>query len=265
MKKCLILLSMILAGGAFAADADEPVQGEGTVAAKDSAATSDEDKPKDPDEIPASIIGVGFASPLQLPSPDWQIDGVRLDLIYGYNHGVNGLDLGLVGASASNSAGAQLNVLASVDNLDFTGAQLSGFGNAVLGTATGAQLACLLNYNRAAFVGAQLACVNANGASTGLSLGLVNVTFGLSYGCQFGFYNCNRNEFHGWAIGAINYSERHDGLQLGVVNVASVKYKGVQIGLLNSATSGNSCVQIGLMNLNGSADYPILPLINANF
>ena len=239
-KTSLALLSLVIAGTACAEDLLKP------------------------EEHPVSVCALSLAAPLQVPTSNVTIDGLRLNLIYGDHYGVNGLDIGFAGTSRANANGLQLDVAAGWDVFDFNGCQIAGLGNAVLGNARGFQLAGAINFVRGGFTGFQLAPFNFDGASTGMQVGAININKGLSYGLQVGAYNGNPNEYHGWSVGAVNCTDRMDGLQLGVINIAVQTGNGIQIGVINSAAV-YSGVQIGVLNLIGNGDLPIMPILNANF
>lgn len=239
-KTSLALLTMVLAGVASAEDLLTP------------------------EDHPVENFGIALATPIQTPAPNATVDIFRWNLIYSDNYGVHGCDLGLVGHSRANSSGFTLDGLADWYDFDFTGCQIAGLGNSVLGNATGFQLAGLINYTRGNFTGFQVAALNWDGASYGMQLGAININKGISSGLQLGAYNANLNEFHGWSVGAINCTDRLDGLQLGILNIVPSAGRGVQIGVFNSAVAFEG-VQLGLLNLIGNGDLPIMPILNANF
>lgn len=239
-KSSLVLLSLVLAGAAFAEDLLKPV------------------------EHPVRPVGINLVTPVQMPSADATIDGLRLNLIYGENFGVNGLDLGLFGCSRANASGLALDLFAARYDFDFTGGLFAGLGMAVLGNGTGCELSVIANYNRGSFTGLQLALLNNNGLFEGVQVGAVNYNKGASKGFQVGLYNNNLNEYHGWSIGGINCADRFNGVQIGLVNVVTTTGRGVQIGVFNSSVS-YAGVQIGLLNLIGNAEFPVLPFLNAQF
>ena len=239
-KSSLVLLSLVLAGAASAEDLLKP------------------------EEHPVVGCGISFATPIQAPAQNATIDGFRWNIIYGENFGTHGCDIGFVGANRADASGFQLDIVAGWDDFDFTGCQIAGVGNAVLGGATGFQLAGAVNYTRGAFTGFQLAPVNYAGSLYGMQVAALNVNKVVSKGFQIGAYNADLNEYSGWSFGAVNYADRIEGLQLGALNIIATAGRGVQIGVINSAVVFSG-IQIGVLNLIGNAEIPILPIMNAQF
>lgn len=239
-KTCLALLSLVFVGAASAEDLLAP------------------------EEHPSIWCSIDFVSPLQIMPPNATVELFRFNILFGENHGVHGLDVGLVGASRAASWGLQLNTLAGWNDLDFDGVQVSGIGDVVLGNGAGIQVAGAVNYVRGGYTGFQLAPLNWDGGFYGMEVGGLNINKGISYGFQIGGYNANLNEFHGWSFGAINCTERMEGFQLGVLNIIPQKGRGVQLGVLNAAENFRG-VQIGVLNLIGNGELPIMPVLNANF
>lgn len=127
----------------------------------------------------SSPIGVNLFPPLQIPSSDFGIAGLRLSLV-GVNRSSHGIDLAVLG---------------NVTKQSFKGVAISG----------------LFNYNEvaASIVGLQFAGVaNINGTGSklyGIQLGLYNRVTKV-YGIQLGLIN-STHELHGIQIGIINFNE----------------------------------------------------------
>jgi hypothetical protein len=122
--------------------------------------------------------------PVQIFDSDTSIKGFRLNLIYGVNQDMTGLDIGLGNHAKGNMSGVQIG-LANIVGRDFKGWQTS-LANVVLGSGAGLQIG-VYNYGES-FRGMQLAAVN------------------------------HSKKFSGLAIGAVNYTEVLNGLQIGVLN-----------------------------------------------
>jgi len=137
-------------------------------------------------ESATSPIQLALVTPVQIVDPSKAISGVRLDILYGRNTYVVGLDIGLVNHTTS-------------------------------GVSQGLQWG-LVNLNEAAFVGWQHGGVNiAMNAFKGLQSGAVNST-GQGEGVQAGVVNVA--EFHnGLQFGLVNYAQSLHGLQIGLVNI----------------------------------------------
>ena len=190
-------------------------------------------------------VMVSLVTPVQAPSRDSDVGGLRLSLLYGECKDFAGLDIGV----AQYARG------------EFTGVAVGGV-NVAGGRFYGGQIG-LINWSADATAdwsrrstGGQIGAVNYAGAFCGLQDGLVNVTSGAFAGLQSGFFNC-ANETYGVQCGVY--------LILGV-NVAYGNVRGCQIGLVNFADTMDSGLQIGLLNIiahNGWA--PVLPVVNGHF
>lgn len=131
-------------------------------------------------------------SPAQVFPPTDSVRGVRLNLLYGRNENVSGLELGLVCGHVTG---------------DFRGLQWQPV-NLVEGNFTGWQTGWLYSQTRGEFLGLQSSAVNFAGAhAEGVQFGVVNVAESMS-GLQFGL---------------VNVATRTDGLQIGIVNVIKSK------------------------------------------
>jgi hypothetical protein len=126
-----------------------------------------------------SPIEIALFPPLQFPSRDFSVNGLRLS-VFGINRSLSGLDLGILG---------------NVTDQSFKGVAIAG----------------LFNYNRvsAEIIGIQVAGIaNINGTASklyGLQLGLYN-RVSVVYGLQIGLINVT-HELHGIQIGLINFNE----------------------------------------------------------
>ncbi|MBQ1569069.1 MAG: hypothetical protein IIZ70_04155 [Kiritimatiellae bacterium] len=217
------------------------------------------------EEHPVAWLKGALATPLQYPNSTYEVDGVRLNFIYGTSFGVYGLDLGLVGMNNSFGAGVTLDVLTDWTDGDYDGLQISVFGNVVLGDTKGCQIAAAgCNYVGDEFRGAQLGLVNIDGVFHGLQTGVVNYSKGECTGVQLGIVDVAVAEHRGWSVGVVNYAERFKGLQFGVLNVAGDYGNGLQLGVFNCAKS-YSGVQFGVLNIIDRGYLPVMPLLNVQF
>ena len=130
-------------------------------------------------------VMVSMISPGELPTPETNINGLRLSVIYGDCPRLNGLDLGMTGTIRERINGAQFGLLFSLNNGD-----MNGFG-----------LGCV-NYAAVEFAGCQIGLWNH--ASSGA-------------GAQFGIVNTASN-FAGFQCGLFNWTDNLDGCQLGLSN-----------------------------------------------
>jgi hypothetical protein len=131
----------------------------------------------------ALVVGAGLraaeAKPLQLalfnpvqvrPATD-SIEGARLNVIYGKNVGLTGVDVGLVNHLTGSCTGLQ-----------------NGPVNITEGSFTGIQDGWLYSRTNGSITGIQSGAITINGAITGLQAGFVNLA-GAVDGIQFGVFN----------------------------------------------------------------------------
>ncbi len=135
-----------------------------------------------------SPIAIGLFPPLQLPSSEYGIRGIRLSL-FGMHRESQGIDLAVLGNVSKNK---------------FSGLAIAGLFNynPGLSTVVGLQMAALANINLGtnSVYGVQLAAYNKAGTVYGLQIGLFNVANEL-HGVQIGLFNINKaGPFHGSPI-----------------------------------------------------------------
>ena len=117
-------------------------------------------------------VQLSLFTPIQIFPEDDTISGVRLNLLYGRNASVTGLDLGLINhTTTSISKGLQLGAVGWVDS-DFVGWQDNSV-NVVKGNFKGFQWG-FVNYAKSAR-GFQLGFVNYAETMYGLQIGLLNI------------------------------------------------------------------------------------------
>lgn len=155
----------------------------------------------------SAIFEAGFISPMQLQSPNTDIQGIRVGLIYTDNDDVEGIDVNLIANSKRNFTGLSIGSFYDETRGDFTGVRIPWFGFAA--------------YNRVEgnLTGIQLGGVNhVMGQMQGFQLGIINLTE-TAMGLQVGGFN-KASYFKGLQVGFVNYARRLDGLQIGLVNIA---------------------------------------------
>ena len=190
-------------------------------------------------------VMVSLVTPVQVPSYDYDVTGLRLSFIYGECQKFTGLDIGIVDYTCK----------------DFTGIAIGGV-NIVDDRIYGGQLG-LINWNgnddtrwERRSAGAQLGILNYADTFNGLQDGFVNISSGTFMGLQAGFINSARNMY---------------GLQCGYylllgVNIVSDSLHGCQIGLVNYANIVEGGLQIGLINIIEQNGWlPVLPIVNGHF
>ena len=124
-------------------------------------------------------IQLSLVTPIQIYPPDYTISGLRINLIYGTNASIIGLDWGLVNHTTSGlSQGLQVGLVGLCD-ADFTGLQYNAV-NVTSGNAKGMQWGLV---NTAGFAnGLQLGFINYAQTMKGLQIGLINI---IKQGGQF--------------------------------------------------------------------------------
>ncbi len=137
-----------------------------------------------------------FATPLQVPTSDFDVGGLRINIIYGECKNFDGLDISaLVGRSTGHA----------------NGLQIAGIANVADGDGMGLQVACVNHVS---------------GSYAGLQIGLANIAAMNSRAqaqvLQIGVYN-GSEYIKGCQIGVINFAREMIGMQIGVVNVIQNK------------------------------------------
>jgi hypothetical protein len=147
---------------------------------------------------PDSPLGFGIAPPVQFPSEEHSITGIRASLLWGKNRNMHGFDLGLIG---------------NITDQEFYGVGIAGIFNWTRGNSTfiGGQFAGItnINSNRSNVYGVQAAIFANIGDFTdiyGLQIGIYNRAHEV-YGLQLGIVNSCTN-LHGVQIGLANFNER---------------------------------------------------------
>ena len=103
-------------------------------------------------------IQIALFTPIQIYPEDNNIEGLRLNLLYGRNASVEGLDIGLINRLTNGlSKGVQIGLLGMVDS-DFNGLQIN-----------------TINVTKGKFEGLQFGFVNFAESINGLQIGLVNI------------------------------------------------------------------------------------------
>ena len=116
-------------------------------------------------------IQLSLVTPVQIFPEEDSITGIRLNLLYGRNVSVTGVDLGLVNHCTGGVSKGFQHGLVSIVETDFVGWQNS-----------------FVNINRGDFEGLQWGFMNYAGHGSGLQLGFVNYAERLN-GLQIGLVN----------------------------------------------------------------------------
>lgn len=144
-----------------------------------------------------------WAPDLQLVDASEDINGLRINLVYGENNNVTGLDLGIIGVTHGDFKGFAWNL-----------------GNSVNGNATGILWQGFYGNIDGRFAGWQDAWIaRLKGESAGLQTALVGLVEGSLRGVQVGLFN-KANEVRGLQLGFVNWAENLHGVQIGLINYA---------------------------------------------
>lgn len=156
-------------------------------------------------------LSYGIMPPVQFPSEDFAVTGLRLSLLYGHHRNVYGLDVGVLGNTTDQS---------------FSGIAVSGLFNNTRGNTTvlGLQFADVTNINtgKTSVYGVQAALgmnyQSADSDVVGLQVAIANhAPFTDIFGFQAGLYN-RAKEVYGFQLGLVNIAENLHGVQLGLIN-----------------------------------------------
>jgi hypothetical protein len=134
-------------------------------------------------------IQLSVVTPIQLFSEETPIGGLRLNLIYGRNASLTGVDLGFVNHVTGPCKGVQWGAVGWVGT-DFTGWQDN-----------------FVSVTKGRFEGFQSGAVNSMGSGEAFQLGIVNHAGNMS----------------GFQLGFVNYCDYLKGLQIGVLNIIKQK------------------------------------------
>ncbi len=163
-----------------------------------------------------SPLSVNFLPPIQFPSGDFQIRGLRLSVLWGSETEMYGLDVGAIGNVTTTAFGGA--AIAGAFNLNYSAAdiyilQVAGLANINLGATN--------------IYGLQVtAGTNHNGADANV------------YGMQLAPINlCTQTKVYGFQIGLYNRADTITGFQIGFINVTK-NLHGLQIGFLNFDETG---------------------------
>lgn len=179
-------------------------------------------------------FNLALVDPVQIIDDSHDITGFRLNIFYGKNQMVKGLDLGAgVGHSKAGFKGVGIHYGGNFVQGDAAGLQLADFVNIVIGDFTGVQLAGV-NYIEGTGKGLQLGYVQlARENFSGFHIGIANITSEAHSGAQIGVFNYSGGPFKGFQLGVVNIGELEKGLQIGLANVNTSKKPLVFFPIIN--------------------------------
>ena len=138
-----------------------------------------------------TFLQLSLFNPVQIFNDSYNVGGVRINLLYGSNNNMSGLDLGLINKVKWDYHGG------------YQGGMVNFVGNDFNGWQDG-----LVNITRKNLIGLQTGVYNENLSLKGVQYGLVNIT----------------EKFSGLQLGLLNYTQVFSGVQLGVLNISSRRY-----------------------------------------
>lgn len=130
-------------------------------------------------------IQISLYNPVQILPEKESVSGIRLNLLYGKNENVQGLDYGFVNHTTGSELAWQVGAIGYVEK-DFFGWQDNW-----------------INITNGEFTGFQSGVFNQATTANGVEFGLVNVT----------------QNMHGVQIGLLNMTQTMHGLQIGLGNI----------------------------------------------
>jgi hypothetical protein len=212
-------------------------------------------------------LQVSVWEPVQLFPERFNVYGIRMNLAYGNNQNLTGLDAGVVNVISDKHRGGQLGLInlsedslgVSAGGMNYTTSLYGGqFGlvNTAQKSLSGLQAAGLMNLSDH-IKGIQLhAGILGNGA--------VDVD-GAQVVCLLG-YNLTDdvNGVQAAAFGFNYANETVNGVQVAMLYNYANKINGLQLGLIN-ACEHLTGVQIGLVNIVGIEKMSIMPIMNFRF
>lgn len=157
-----------------------------------------------------------------------------LNMIYGNNGGVNGLEIGGI---------------INIDHLSVHGVQIAGICNTVYGNTSGFQAAGITNICRGNTETVQMAGLAnyVEGSSTGFqAAGIINITSQPSKTFQLaGLTNISTKGHEGVQIaGILNYARKQRGMQIAMINMSDSLENGIPIGLISYVNHGYHTFEI---------------------
>jgi hypothetical protein len=193
---------------------------------------------------------LSLVKPVQLFPEETKVEGLRINLLYGVNKEVAGLDYGVINRTTGTTQGVQLgafpfggiNITENLYGMQFGG--ILGGVNIAGEDVEGLQISGIFGgINKAG---------NLKGVQVAGAIGGINMAENVS-GVQIaGIY-----------LG-INLAKNMSGVQVGTIYNQAQIMEGVQLGLVNVCNKMHG-IQLGLVNIITESSVPFFPVINAGF
>ena len=147
------------------------------------------DEEKEGNKVYATPFQLSFYAPIQLSPVDSNVYGLRVGVVYGVNHKVYGVDLGLWNESTGNQIGIQVGALVVSREGRTFGLNIGGLANFSKGNEYGLSIGGLYNQANGKITGVQLSGGVAKAKHVrGLQFALINYCDDLT-GVQIGLLN----------------------------------------------------------------------------
>lgn len=140
-------------------------------------------------ETKATFFQYSIFSPIQLYPEDYDVYGLRLNLLYGENKSIYGVDLGGYSYTTGDFYGVQMAVVVCARDGDCSAVTGAGIANLSIGNDGGISMAGFMNVAGGQYTGLQMACIN------------------------------HAQKFSGVQFGAFNHCEDFKGFQFGLINI----------------------------------------------
>jgi len=209
-----------------------------------------------------SPLQVAVWHPVQMVPEDCNVYGLRMNLLYGKNSGLWGVDLGIANTTEGPVRGIQAGLINGPGALDGIGvgginstSRVNGFQAGLFSVAeervNGIQLSALFNHSPVVR-GLQL--------HAGISGNFADDVIGAQIGAGLPTFNMSE-VMRGVQVSPIgaNYAGRSmKGFQFSIYNSAGIM-SGIQLGIVNYAEEMKG-LQVGLLNVVKDSPFPFLPI-----
>lgn len=196
-------------------------------------------------------LQVALLHPVQIFPKETKVQGFRLNLLYGVNDEMAGIDLGLINRTTGKTQGLQLgafplggfNVTEELEGIQFAG--FYGGANIANKDVSGVQISGI-------WAGANVAGGDVSGMQIAGVIGGINKA-----------ENLDGIQIAGILLG-VNLAKNTKGIQLATLYNQAEDMEGLQIGIVNVCKKMRG-VQIGVANIIQEGKLPFFPIINAGF
>jgi hypothetical protein len=218
-------------------------------------------------------IQVSLLDPVQLFSDESDVMGVRLNVLYGSNHRVSGIDFGLCNDVQEDFAGIGIGGLVNFSG-EAKGIYLAGLGNITANGVQGLEIAGFMNLfsdvstkRSSTWKGLQMSSIaNASVVMRGVQIcGMGNMADNMK-GIELAGIGNFVDTMSGLQFaGLLNLGWNVEGAQISAIYNRADTMNGLQFGLVNKSRQMHG-IQIGLLNIvEKNLSLLIVPLVNASF